>query len=246
AHYAVHTPLQAPLPAITKYQQKMKRDHSQISAPYAAMVEAVDRGVGRLMATLDRLELTSNTLVIIASDNGGEMASTRNLPLRAGKGTLYEGGIRVPLILHWPGRLEAGKVRHEPVMLADLYPTILSAVSVKLPSTLLDGVNLWPALSTDKIIPQRDLYFYYPHYLTAMSHPGSALRAGSWKLIDFYDPPHLELYNLAADVSEAHDVASKHPEIAQQMKRKIDSSLQSVGTIMYTLNPNYRELKGHR
>ena len=190
------------------------------------------------MATLNRLGLSRRTLVILTSDNGGQPGSTSNAPLRDGKGTLYEGGIRVPLILCWPGRLKAGEVRREPVMLTDLHPTILSAVGLKPPLASMDGIDLWPALSASGALPKRDLHFYYPHYITPVG-PCACLRSGSWKFIEFYDPPHVELYNLAEDPGETKELASQS-DIARQMKHEMNAWLSSVGAILHTSNPNYR------
>ncbi len=124
-HYAVHTPIQAQKPLIEKYEAKLKTDSSQFNAAYAAMIESVDRSVGRIMDTLNQLGLDENTVVIYTSDNGGLSPVTRNHPLREGKGYVYEGGIRVPLIVRWPGRIKAGTVSDVPVIGTDLYPTIV-------------------------------------------------------------------------------------------------------------------------
>ncbi|MCP5109708.1 MAG: sulfatase, partial [bacterium] len=150
-HYAVHTPLEAPAPLIAKYKAKLDRDASQVNAVYGAMVETVDRGVGRVLAALDRHGLSPETLVVFTSDNGGYSGATRNAPLRAAKGHLYEGGIRVPLIVRWPGRVLAGVVTPQPATLADLYPTITGAAGGQArPGVNLDGRGLMPVLTGER------------------------------------------------------------------------------------------------
>jgi arylsulfatase A-like enzyme len=237
SHYAVHTPLQAPQEPVARYEKKLKSDRSQKSAVYGAMVEAVDRGVGRLRAALERLGILDDTLIVVTSDNGGEPRSTSNAPLRDGKGCLYEGGIRVPLIVRWPGRVRKGAVADAPAMGADLYPTILDLAGVKPPRVEVDGVSLGPLLEGRANLAERDLYWYYPHYSPQYGRPGAAVRSGNFKLIQHYDPPGIELYDLSTDPGEKADLASARPQIARELAKKLERHLASVAAIRHTANP---------
>ena len=240
-HYAVHTPIQAQKPLIEKYEAKLKTDSSQFNAAYAAMIESVDRSVGRIMETLTRLGLDENTVVIYTSDNGGLSVVTRNHPLREGKGYLYEGGIRVPLIVRWPGKIEAGTVSDVPVISTDLYPTIAEiAGDSARPGKVVDGKSLMPLLTGKGEWDREDLYWYYPHYSPQAKQPGAAVRSGNYKLIEHYDPPGVELYNLAEDIGEKVDLASKMPDKAAELSKKIHDWLEESGTIMHTENAAYR------
>ncbi len=240
-HYAVHTPLQAPSKLVEKYQATLQGQDTGVDPVYAAMVENVDYNVGRLLQTLDQLELSDNTLVILFSDNGGAQIATNNSPLREGKGWLYEGGIRVPLIIKWPEHLPAGKVCHEPVIGTDLYPTILEATGNVIPENILDGQSLIPLWKNEKRRDRDALYWYYPHYSPKAKQPSAAIRQGDFKLIEFYDPPRLELYNLAEDLSENHNLIEKIPNKAKCMKSKLNNYLKNVNAKMHTLNPNRRK-----
>ena len=240
-HYAVHTPIQAQKPLIEKYEAKLKTDSSQFNAAYAAMIESVDRSVGRIMGTLTRHGLDENTVVIYTSDNGGLSPVTRNHPLREGKGYLYEGGIRVPLIVRWPGKIEAGTVSDVPVIGADLYPTIVEIAGDKArPGKVVDGKSLVPLLTGNGEWDREDLYWYYPHYSPQAKQPGAAVRSGDFKLIEHYDPPGAELYNLAEDIGEKVNLASKMPDKAAELTKKIHDWLKESRTIMHRQNPAYR------
>ena len=236
-HYAVHTPIQARKPLIEKYEAKLKTDSSQFNAAYAAMIESV----GRIMDALERHGLDENTVVIYTSDNGGLSPVTRNHPLREGKGYLYEGGIRVPLIVRWPRRIKAGTVSDVPVIGTDLYPTIAEIAGDKArPGKVVDGKSLMPLLTGNGEWDREDLYWYYPHYSPQAKRPGAAVRSGDYKLIEHYDPPGVELYNLAEDIGEKVNLASKMPDKAAELKKKIQDWPKESGTIMHTDNPVYR------
>lgn len=239
-HYAVHTPLEAPVGVVRKYEEKLRRDRSQSNATYAAMIEKVDESVGRIMAALHRLDLATKTVVILFSDNGGELRVTSNLPLRLGKGHLYEGGIRTPLIFWWPGRVAAGSVSDLPVTGADLHPTILEITGADAgPDKLLDGVSLVPELTGAGAVRERDLHWYYPHYSPQGSDPGAAIRSGDLKLIQFYDPPRVELYNLAGDIGEKEDLAAAMPEKTAELQGRLEGWLRQTVPIRHTGNPDY-------
>ena len=246
-HYAVHTPIEAPRNLIDKYMAKLKTDDSQFDAGYAAMIETVDDSVGRVMATLDRLDLNENTVVIFTSDNGGESKVTRNRPLRAGKGYLYEGGIRVPLIVWRPGKVAAGSVSETPTVGTDLYPTIAELGGEKArPGGPLDGRSLVSVFTGRGKLAERDLFWYYPHYSPQAKRPGSAVRSGQYKLIENYDPPGVELYDLEDDEGEAVDLSEEMPERAANLRRKIHDWLRESGAKLHRANPAYRPSKNER
>ncbi len=241
SHYAVHTPLQAPTALTAKYRRKPATALEGVDPVYAAMVEKTDDSLGRVLAALDELGLADNTLVIFTSDNGGLLEATTNRPLRAGKGFLYEGGVRVPLILRLPGRLPAGAESDAPSIGHDLFPTILAAAGVAPPSArALDGENLLPWLEGTQATPdERELFWYYPHYSPQAKQPGAALRRGRWKLIEHYDPPGTELYDLEADPGETADASAVHPGRRDAMLERLRALIDESGAIPHRLNKAY-------
>jgi arylsulfatase A len=240
-YYAVHTPLQAPDELVKKYEKKLQTDGSQKNAIYAAMVERTDYNVGRLMKKLNDAGLRDNTLVILASDNGGLSKVTHNLPLREGKGFLYEGGIRVPLIIRKPGIIESGSVCHAPTISHDLYPTILGFISSSKPGDDIEGNSLMPLLVGKEPVRDRELYWYYPHYSPQAKQPASAVRDGRYKLIHLYDPERIELYDLENDLSEHNDLADKMPQKQKKLVAKLDNWIKSSGAVLHTMNPKHAE-----
>lgn len=237
-HYAVHEPIEAPESITAKYERKLKSDSSQKNAEYAAMIESVDDGLGRILDTLDRLELTENTVIVYFSDNGGLSRVTNNAPLREGKQFLYEGGIRVPLIIKWPGHIEPGTTCDVPVISHDLFPTMMEMAGRDTAEFAdLDGVSLLPLLTRSGSLPDRKLYWYYPHYARK---PGSIVRDGDYKLIEHYDPPSVELYNIADDLSETNDLASAMPQLVEQMRADLDTWLKNIKATRHTANPQFR------
>jgi len=240
-HYAVHTPLQAKREMIAKYE-KIPEDERQGKPTYAAMIESVDQSVGRMMDTLKELGLEQNTVVIFTSDNGGFYNATSNAPLRANKGAYYEGGIRVPLIIKWPGVAQQGRICEEPVISTDLYPTCLAAAGQPLrPNQHLDGLNLQPLLSGDATTLGREaLYWHYPHYNDHPSSlPSSVIRQGPWKLIETFDPEGVELYNLAEDLSETRNMASERTDLVRKLRARLDGWRRDVGAEMMRPNPDH-------
>ncbi|MCH8194059.1 MAG: sulfatase, partial [Planctomycetes bacterium] len=230
ANYAVHTPIQAKAEVTAKYQAKTKTN--QTDAKYAAMVESVDDAVGRIMAALAEYQLTRNTLVIFTSDNGGldrKGRPTDNAPLRSGKGYPYEGGIRVPFIVHWPGVVQPKTLSHEPVISVDIVPTILQATQVATGSQAIDGVSLMEHLrSGGTTALNRDaLYWHFPHYRHSPG-PYSIIRSGDWKLIHYYEGID-ELYNLKEDLAETKNLAQDLPEKVQELGAKLTQHLKAVG-----------------
>jgi arylsulfatase A-like enzyme len=216
---------------------RLVQDH----AVYAGMVEAMDLAVGKVLAALDRLGLADNTVIIFTSDNGGLSTSeghpTSNLPLRAGKGWMYEGGIRVPWIIRAPGLTKAGSVCQTPVLSTDLYPTVLELAGLnELPDHLIDGKSLVKLLRGQDL-DRGPLYWHYPHYGNQGGAPGAAVRDGDWKLIEWYEDGSRELFNVQDDISESKDLAHEMPAKVQELHRKLDAWRNDVGAVMPTLNP---------
>jgi arylsulfatase A-like enzyme len=258
--YDVHTPLMAREDLEKKYEAKRKklglrpswgreqeRDVRLVQehAVYAAMVEAMDLAVGKVLAKLDELGLRENTLVIFTSDNGGLSTSegwpTSNVPLRGGKGWMYEGGIREPLLVRWPAIVKAGSIITEPVSSPDFFPTLMDAVGSAPPANQnVDGVSLIPVLSGDRL-PQRSLFWHYPHYGNQGGAPSSAIRRGPWKLIEWYEDARLELFNLDKDLSEQVDLASSDPERVRQMHGELKAWREQVGAQYPQENRAYDE-----
>jgi arylsulfatase A len=239
SHYAVHTPLQAPAELTAKYRRKPATALEGVDPVYAAMVEKTDNSLGRVLTALEELGLGENTLVIFTSDNGGLLEATTNRPLRAGKGFLYEGGVRVPLLLRWPGNLPAGVESQALAIGHDLYPTILAAAGAAPPADrVLDGKNLLPWLTGDPAAPaERELFWYYPHYSPQARQPGAALRRGRWKLIEHYDPPLVELFDLDADPGETSNVAAVHTTRRDAMLERLRVLIADSGAISHRPNP---------
>ena len=236
--YAVHTPIQAIKEVAAKYATDGKKP---VQARYAAMVESVDDAVGMIDEALREAGVTDRTLVIFTSDNGGLLGPTNNGPLRSGKGYAYEGGIRVPLIVRWPGAVAAGSRSTEPVSSVDLLPTIAQAVGVELPQGRpVDGVSLAGLLKSEgrQSLSRDAIYWHFPHYRHRPG-PYSIIRAGDWKLIKWYEGGS-ELYNLAEDLSERDDRAAAMPDKAIQLEAQLMAELKRVGARLPRPNPNYQ------
>ena len=241
SHYAVHTPIQGKKNLIDKY--KAKKPTNQKNPTYAAMVESVDGAVGAICSVLDELNLAERTIVIFTSDNGGLSGVTNNLPLRAGKGYPYEGGIREPLIIRWPKVTKAGTVSHEPVTSVDYLPTICEAAGVPLPSDrAIDGVSLLEHLKSNgaRKLSREAIFWHFPHYRGGIV-PYSIIRAGNWKLIRRYEGKTFELFNLKADLSEKNDLSEKMPEKVKELDAKLTRWLWATGAKLPRPNPDYRE-----
>jgi arylsulfatase A len=240
SHYGVHTPLQAKADMIAKYE-RIPEAERQGKTEYAAMVESIDDSVGRVMSTLKELNLDQNTVILFTSDNGGFYNATSNAPLRANKGAYYEGGIRVPLIVKWPGVAKPGHVVSTPVTSTDLYPTCLAAAGLPArPHQHMDGVNLQSVLNGAAPLPARSLFWHYPHYNEHPSSvPSSVIRKGDWKLIQSFDPEGLELYNLSDDLSETKNLAAVQEDKVTELHRELDAWRKDVGAEMMKPNPDY-------
>jgi arylsulfatase A-like enzyme len=256
--YDVHTPLMARADLQSKYEEKAKsappdawgreREREvrlvQRHAIYAAMVEAMDQAVGKVLAALDKIGKADNTIVIFTSDNGGlstsEGSPTSNLPLRAGKGWLYEGGIRVPVIIRAPHFTKAGSVCETPVIGTDFYPTILEVAGLRQrPEQHQDGVSIAPLLK-GAALPARPLLWHYPHYGNQGGAPSGCIRDGDWKLIEWYEDNRAELFNLRDDPGEKQDLAGRMPDKVKELTTRLHEWRASVGGIMPTPNPAWK------
>lgn len=247
SHYAVHTPLQAPDKLIKKYKKKPVGKHHR-NPVYAAMVESVDHSVGRIMSKLEQLGIADDTVVIFTSDNGGHGRITSHLPLRGNKGNFYEGGIRVPLIVRWPGVVKPGSQCKVPVISTDFFPTILEIAGLpSRPECHLDGVDMVPLLKGQRSIDRDALYWHYPNYIGA-GHPGGAkpcsvVRKGDWKLIESLEDNRLELFDLSKDLGETNDLAAVMPEKAGLLKNLLDDWRKEAGVQMPRINPDFQSKK---
>lgn len=253
AYHDVHTPIQAAPDFIGHYQAKAaalsepasvipegrgktrsRQDHPE----YASTVAALDRSVGKILARLDELGLAENTIVVFLSDNGGlavqrqNPGPTSNLPLRAGKGFLYEGGIRIPALVRAPGR-PAGLRSDQPLITMDVYPTLLELAGLpSRPAQHRDGVSFAALLGGKASFPERPLFWNYPHYQGTSATPSGAVREGDWKLVERYEDGARELFDLKADPGERQDLATLKPEVANRLAAKLGEWRKSVGAIV--------------
>lgn len=240
AHNTPHIPLAARQGLVDKYGDTFQ-------PTYAAMIETLDDVVGRLMKKVDELGLGERTIFIFTSDNGGlhvleypGTPATHNTPFRAGKGFLYEGGIRVPLIVRWPGVIRPGMQSDSPVVLTDLVPTLLEATGINQASTVgpLDGVSLIP-LWRGENLPERMLCWHFPHYSNQGNRPAGAIRAGDWKLIEHFEDGRLELFDLATDSGETRNLAEQHSKRAFVMQTQLAAWRARVGAQRPEPNPQF-------
>jgi uncharacterized sulfatase len=262
AHYDVHVQLDADTAMIEKYMDKELVKDYPCNVVYAAMVENIDISVGRIMSKLEDLGLQEETLVCFFSDNGGlisrfdkiplhaksklyiygpdsmQYIATSNTPLRAEKGTVFEGGIREPMIVKWPGVTRPGSVSNDIISSVDFYPTLAEIVGADLPAAqVFDGKSIVEELQGKPVEQDRAVFWHYPVYHHGV--PASAVRKGDWKLIHFLDDDHMELYNLAADIGEKHDLSSEEPEKADELMHVLESWRQQIGAEMPVPNPDF-------
>jgi arylsulfatase A-like enzyme len=262
SHYAVHTPLQAKPELIAKYKAKAaalpaptgpafipegERQARQLQdhPTYAAMIQSMDESVGRVLQKLAETGLDQNTIIVFTSDNGGlstsEGSPTSNVPLRAGKGWPYEGGVREPLLVRWPGQTKPGSTCDMPVISNDFYPTLLEAAGLPLrPAQHADGVSLVPLLKGGRL-PERPLFWHYPHYGNQGGAPCSAVRLGDFKLVEWFEDNRLELFNLRDDIGEHQNLAAKMPEKTAELHKLLLDWRKSVDAAMPAPNPNYQK-----
>ena len=255
--YAVHNPLGAPQKLVDKYTEKRKKlglndDFSkegesklrvnQSLPVYAALVETMDMAVGKVLKALKEKNLDKNTIVIFMSDNGGLSTSegqpTSNLPLRAGKGWLYEGGVREPMAIYWPGVTKGGQVTDQYITSTDFYPTILEMAGLKsMPKQHMDGKSMVPVLKGKKM-DRGAIFWHYPHYGNQGGSPGSSVRLDDWKLIQWFEEGRgVELYDLKNDIGEKDNLASRNPDKVKELTSLLETWRKEVGARMPTKNP---------
>jgi arylsulfatase A-like enzyme len=223
----------------SRYRERIVQGHPV----YASMVEALDENIGKVLSILAELELDKNTLIIFTSDNGGlstaEGSPTSNLPLRAGKGWLYEGGIRVPYIMKYPENKNPGSSSRIPISSIDVFPTILSYTGINPGKyTGIDGIDLWPYLNSGEY-PQRNLFWHYPHYANQGGNPGSVILSGDYKLIHDFETGKMELYNLDKDMGELNNIAAENPDKVNEMYNELEQWRRSTGAKMMKSNPGW-------
>ncbi len=238
AHNTPHIPYDA-------QKERIANNNGAFEPVYAGVIETLDDTVGKLMAKLESLKLAEHTIFIFTSDNGGlhvpeltHARITHNTPFRAGKGYVYEGGLRIPLIVRWPGHVPAGKVTAEPVLNTDWIPTLLELAGQPAP-TGLDGVSFAAGLTGMGTFPQRQFCWHFPHYNNQGGRPSGALRDGPWMMVEFYDEEKAELYNLADDVGETRDLAAQQPERVAKMRAALDVWRKANNTQSNRPNPAF-------
>lgn len=250
-YFTVHTPLQGKQGLIDKYKSKIKNDQ-RFNPKYGAMVESMDENVGKLLNTLKTLKIEENTIVVFMSDNGGLASVSTQFPLRAGKGSYYEGGIRIPCIIKWPKRIKTPKKTNFAITGLDIFPTLMDIVNDE-NNYNLDGTSLLPFLVENKKIEERSLIWHFPIYLQSVNQkkddardslfrtrPGSIIRKGKWKLHQYFENDELELYNLENDIGERTNLIEDRPEKAKELlKELIEWRAGRKAPVPVELNPNY-------
>ncbi|MCF7707549.1 MAG: sulfatase [Verrucomicrobia bacterium] len=252
SHYAVHTPLQAKDSLIKKYRDK-NPDGGQNNPIYAAMIESMDSGVGRILEKLGQLGLEENTVVIFFSDNGGHGGVTDMSPLRGSKGMLYEGGIRVPMIVKWPGVVEPGSSCDVPVISLDFYPTLLEISGAKVPpGHVIDGESIVKLLNGGDKLERNAIFWHFPAYLESYTSeqgvwrttPTGAVRVGDYKLLEYFDNGKIELYNLEEDIGEQNDISSKMPSKTKELMKILKQWRNDIDApVPIEINPQFDEDK---
>lgn len=256
-YYTVHIPVEGPEDLAAKYAKRLNNTKDTIfrHPHYLAMVESLDENVGRILYELKKMDMDKNTLVIFVSDNGGwskvdekdggdqqytgwQIQAADNHPLRGGKGTLYEGGLRVPTIISWPGIIEGGRVSDEMIISTDVFPTVLESVGMKIDQPI-ESVSLFSFLTENEPVQREELYWHYPHY--HLTTPGSVIREGDFKLIKYYEDNRLELYDLKNDIKEKHDLSDTMPEKTAEMHQKLNNWLEKEGAKLPIPNSEYKQ-----
>ncbi len=240
-HHTPHIPY-------TAKPELIEKNKNAFEPVYAALIETLDDTVGLILKKLKDLKLDNDTIVIFTSDNGGlhvpelqHERVTHNTPFRAGKGYVYEGGQRVPLIVRYPGKIPAGRVVKEPVVNTDWVPTMLGLIGAPIPA-IFDGLNTAPGL-LGGTFPQRPFFWHFPHYTNQGGRPSGAMREGKWLLVEHYDVEGVELYNLEADISERHDVKAEFPSQVVRMKQALEQYRQENQVQYNTTNPHLDEVQ---
>jgi arylsulfatase A-like enzyme len=267
-YYTVHTPIQASKKHIDKFREKLSKLEqqeiiqkidgngittiNQRNPDYASMVYAMDENIGRLITTLKQQGLYEQSSIIFTSDNGGlttlskkyiSKAPTAVTPLRGGKGWLYEGGIRIPLLIKPPGFQKRNEISKVPVISHDLFPTILSLAGIEYDAGEIDGEDISKLLERNAEFPPRELFWHYPHYHSSGWTPGAAIRQGEWKLLEFYETNKVELYNLEDDISEANDLSLTYPDQRNKLLERLHTLQKEVNANEVVINPVYEANK---
>jgi arylsulfatase A-like enzyme len=232
-------------PCEHKKDRRINRRLVQSDPAYAGMVENLDENIGKVLQVLEDTGKADNTIVIFTSDNGGlataEGSPTCNAPLAEGKGWMYEGGTREPLIIKWPGKIQPGSRCTVPVTSPDFYPTLLEAVGLPLmPEQHCDGVSIIPLLKGGNELDRDAIFWHYPHYGNQGGTPGSSVRCGDWKLIEFFEDNRVELYNLREDISEEHDRAAEKPDLANKLQKMLADWREKVEARIPEANPDFK------
>ncbi|MDT8299885.1 MAG: sulfatase-like hydrolase/transferase [Sedimentisphaerales bacterium] len=246
SHNTIHAPILAKKKLLEKYKNKPGANLPQNNPIVAAMIEELDNSVGSLLAKLDELDIADNTIVVFFGDNGGLEKSAKQTPLRSGKANLYEGGIREPLIVRWPGVVRQAGTCSEPVTSVDFFPTFLDILNLnnKIPKSI-DGISLLPLLRQTGTLNREAIYWHYPHYHSSSIGPGGAVRMGDYKLLEWFDETisgpsnRFELYNLKLDISEQNDLSKKMPGKTEQLRNLLAKWRKKVGAQMMMPNPDY-------
>jgi arylsulfatase A-like enzyme len=233
-----------PFPCVEKADQRICRRRFQSDPDYAAMVQTLDENIGRLMQTLDDEGLADDTIVVFTSDNGGlstaESSPTCNAPLSEGKGWMEEGGVREPLIVRWPGVTPADGFCDVPVTSPDFYPTFLAAAGLDArPDQHVDGVSILPLLRGETTLDREAIFWHYPHYSNQGCTPGCSVRMGDYKLVEYFEDRHVELYNLRQDVGETNDLSGQMPQVVDRLRRRLREWVDSSGAKIPEANPDF-------
>jgi arylsulfatase A len=249
AYHVPHTPIQGRDDLVKYFEEKRDSAWVHKNPTYAAMVKSLDISVGRVLQALEDKGVTEDTLVFFISDNGGLTQRngkhdefTENLPLRRGKGSAYEGGVRVPAIAYWPGVTSVGVESDTPIITTDMYPTFLEAAGIagdRNHNAMMDGVSLLSVFKNPDHDFDRDLFWHYPHYHAGGDGPYSAVRSGEWRLVEFFEDGALELYNLKYNLSESVNLADRYPEKLGELKSKLDRWRSSVAAQRPVPNPDF-------
>jgi arylsulfatase A len=248
SYYTPHTPIEGKPDYVEYFKSKIKPGLYHSNPVYAAMIASLDENVGRILKEVEKAGISDRTVIIFYSDNGGSLAPNRynNHPLKIGKGTLYEGGIRVPFIIKWPGVTEPGSISDVPVTTMDFYPTLLEIANItgnEEHNKNLDGISIVSLLKEpEKKLERNTLFWHFPHYYFRPegTAPQSAVRRGSWKLIHFFEDDRLELYNLDEDIGEKQDLVNKHSNVADELYKMLQTWRKEVNAKLPSFNPGYK------
>jgi arylsulfatase A-like enzyme len=245
SHHVVHRPLMENAELVAKYESKPGAAEAQHNPTMGAMIERMDSGIGRILQKLDELNLTQNTVVIFYSDNGGLEMLQDQYPLRGGKAMIFDGGLRVPLAIRWPGVVQSGSISDALVTSEDFFPTIMEILGITYDKNILDGVSVIPLLKQTGTLERNALYWHYPHYHHQGYKPGGAVREGDYKLIEWYEETlqgldnQVNLYNVSDDIGEIRDLSQSMPEKTAELRSKLREWRRAIEVQEMQLNPNY-------